>query len=52
MYSGLRQWIITLGVHAQRGYGSWSVCVSVCYSTSHFSNVCLSHKRYDLLNGQ
>ena len=24
---------ITLGAHAQRGYGSW-VCVSVCYSTS------------------
>ena len=31
-----------------------SVClsVSVCYSTSHFSSVCSSHKRYDLLNGQ
>ena len=26
-----------------------SVCLSVCYSTSHFSNVCSSH---DLLNGQ
>ena len=26
---------ITLGAHAQRGYGSWVyVCVSVCYSTS------------------
>ena len=32
--------------------GSVCVCVSVCYSTSHFSNVCSSHKRYDLLNGQ
>ena len=29
-----------------------SVCLSVCYSTSHFSNVCSSHKRYDLFNGQ
>ena len=28
------------------------VCVSVRYSTSHFSNVRSSHKRYDLLNGQ
>ena len=36
--------IITLGAHAQRGYGSW-VCL-------HFSNVRLSHKRYDLHNGQ
>ena len=46
--------IITLGAHAQRGYGSCvlCVCLSVCYSTSHFSNVCSSHKRYDLLNGQ
>ena len=24
-----------------------SVCLCVCYSTSHFSNVCSSHKRYD-----
>ena len=30
--------LVTLGAHAQRGYSSW-VCVSVCYSTSHFSNV-------------
>ena len=43
--------LITLSAHAQRGYGSW-VCVSVCYLTSHFSNVRLSHKRYDLPNGQ
>ena len=42
--------VITLGAHAQRGYGSW-VCVRVSL-TSHFSNVCLSHKRYDLPNGQ
>ena len=42
---------ITLSAHAQRWYGSW-VCVSVCYSTSHFSSVCSSHKRYDLFNGQ
>ena len=47
--------VVTLGAHAQRGYGSWvcvSVCVCVCYLTSHFSNVRLSHKRYDLPNGQ
>ena len=44
-------YIITLGAHAQRGYGSW-VCLSVCYSTSHFLSVCSSHKGYDLLNGQ
>ena len=42
---------ITLGAHAQPGYGSW-VCVSVCYSISHFSGVFSSHKGYDLLNGQ
>ena len=24
-----------------------SVCLCVCYSTSHFSNACSSHKRYD-----
>ena len=29
-----------------------SVCLCVCYLTSHFSNVRLSHKRYDLPNGQ
>ena len=31
-----------------------SVCLCVCVSvlTSHFSNVRLSHKRYDLPNGQ
>ena len=28
------------------------VCVCVCYPTSHLSNVYLSHKRYDLRNGQ
>ena len=28
------------------------VCLSVCYSTSRFSNVYSSHKRYDLLNGR
>ena len=28
------------------------VCVSLLPLTSHFSNVCLSHKRYDLPNGQ
>ena len=28
------------------------VCVSLCYLTSHFSNVRLSHKRYDLPNRQ
>ena len=39
---------LTLGAHAQRGW----VCVSVCYSQSHFSSVRLSHKGYDLLNGQ
>ena len=51
--------ILTLGAHAPEGYGSWvcvsvclSVCLSVCYLTSHFSNVRLSHKRYDLSNGQ
>ena len=41
--------VITLGAHAQRGYGSWvclSVCLFLCYSTSHLWNVCLSHKRY------
>ena len=27
--------LITLGAHAQRGYGSW-VCACVCYSTSRF----------------
>ena len=32
--------------------GSVCLCVCVCYLTSHFSNVCLSHKRYDLPNGQ
>ena len=42
---------LTFGAHAQRGYCSW-VCLCVCYSQSHFSNVCSSHKRYDLLNGQ
>ena len=42
---------ITLRAHAQRGYGSW-VCLSVCYSTSHFMGVCSSHKGYDLLNGK
>ncbi|CAI8027324.1 hypothetical protein GBAR_LOCUS15632, partial [Geodia barretti] len=36
--------IFTLGAHAQRGYCSW-VCLCVCYSQSHFSNVCSSHKR-------
>ena len=34
------------------GFVCLSVCLSVCYSTFHFSNVCSSHKRYDLLNGQ
>ena len=29
-----------------------SVCVCVCYSTSHLSNVCSSQKRYHLPNGQ
>ena len=29
-----------------------SVCLCVCYSQSHLSNVLSSHKRYDLLNGQ
>ena len=29
-----------------------SVCLCVCYLTSHFFNVRLSHKRYDLPNGQ
>ena len=29
-----------------------SVCLSVCLSVTHFSNVRSSHKRYDLLNGQ
>ena len=36
---------ITLGAHAQQGYGSWvglSVCLCVCYSISHFSSVCSS----------
>ena len=42
---------LTLGTHAQRGL-LLSVCVSVCYSQSHFSNVHSSHKGYDLLNGQ
>ena len=28
------------------------VCLSVCYSTSHFTGVRSSHKRYDLLNRQ
>ena len=28
------------------------VCLFVCYSIAHSSNVCSSHKRYDLLNGQ
>ena len=26
--------VITLGAHAQRGYGSWSVCVCVCLSVT------------------
>ena len=29
-----------------------TVVGSGCHLTSHFSNVCLSHKRYDLPNGQ
>ena len=29
-----------------------SVCLPVCYSTSHFSSVRLSHKGYHLLNAQ
>ena len=33
------------------GYCSW-VCLSVCYSQSHFSSVCSSHKGYNPLNGQ
>ena len=41
--------VVTLGAHAQQGYGSW-VCLFVRYSTSHLSNVCSSHKRYDVLN--
>ncbi|CAI8022004.1 hypothetical protein GBAR_LOCUS12957 [Geodia barretti] len=29
-----------------------SVCLFVCYSTSHSSNVCSSQKRYPLPNGR
>ena len=42
------------GAHAQReSLGrlyclSVCECVSICYSTSHFSSVCSSHKGYDL----
>ena len=28
------------------------VCLCVSYSTSHFSNIGSSHKRYDVVNGQ
>ena len=49
---------LTLGAHAQRGTVVGFVCLSVylsvciCYSQSHFSGVCSSHKGYALLNGQ
>ena len=41
---------LTLGAHAQRGLQYLGLCV--CYSQSHFSGVCSSHKGYHLLNGQ
>ena len=49
-------------VHHQgiRSYYPWcegtvvvrSVCLFVCYSTSHLSNICSSHERYGVLDGQ
>ena len=55
IYTAVLLLLLTLGAHAQRGYCSWvclSVCLFVCYSISHLSNVCSSQKRYRLPNGQ
>ena len=46
--------VISLPLARMRSEGTvvGSVCLSVCYLTSHFSNVRLSHKRYNLPNRQ
>ena len=42
---------LTLGEHAQWDHSSW-VCVSVCYSRPHFSNIYSSYKQNYQLNWQ
>ena len=43
---------IKLSLNPRRACAARVMGLSVSYSTSHFSNIGSSHKRYDVLNGQ